>query len=212
MFKISVLNCLNPESNQLDIVENQALFQVLCPLNSCFSATPNGDATGAQPTKIYMYGRGVTTNGNLGSRTATTAACANDRSVALPALTCSSDIAFISYSTDALIDAPANYGFPSSIPVVSETETVIATNWADLWDGAIAQSVEIAGVDTIISTYWTGTAVNGSVSTNCEDWTSNLNIHNGTTGFRTGSDNTWIANNTTDLCDTTTRTYLCICW
>lgn len=207
---ICLSHCLNPESNQRAIVEDQVFYQVLCPDNSCFSAS--GDTTPeALPTKIYMYGQNSSpSNGILGDRATTTANCNSWRTGNLPGLSCSSDLAFLSYGADPLNNAPAMHGFPPTIPIVSETETVIANDWADLWDAAILESVDLAGVNTLTTSYWTGTSVDGSAASTCEDWSSTSS--SGTTGFRTGTDNTWVANSDVTCGSPSSNIYLCICW
>jgi hypothetical protein len=170
----------------------------------------NSTENSVVPTKIYLIGSSTTVgSGVLGNRAATTTSCQNRRTTNFPGLQCSSDLAFLSYSADALIDAPANHGVPDTVPIVSVTESTIDSDWPGLFDGAILQSVNAAGVNTVVTSYWTGTAADGSTDLNCTDWASPGGT--GNRGFRTNTDGAWL-NNSQVACNSGPQIFLCICW
>lgn len=84
--------------------------------------------------------------------------------------------ALISVSaTDEILDMPANYGVPTSYPIRSSSNTLIANNWADLLDGTISTGLGAAGVYVGgPSEWWSGSAPDGSLdgTYHCASWTS----------------------------------------
>lgn len=165
---------------------------------------------GPEATRIYIFATSTPTNAALGDRSATTSNCAGERATNFPALICSNDLAFLSYTSDALVDAPANHGVPTGVPVLSPTDNAIDTDWVALFDGGIATSLNVAGVGMVTTSYWTGSAVDGQPGNRCLDWTDNGGVETGDAGLRTSTNGGWISNSA-DLCSSS-KIYLCLCW
>ncbi|MBI40122.1 MAG: hypothetical protein CMF59_11015 [Leptospiraceae bacterium] len=165
---------------------------------------------GASAQKIYLFVTSTFSAGNMGNRATTTANCIAERAAQHPALVCTNDLAFLSYSGDNLLDAPLNHGVPSSVPIVSPTEVSFDSDWLGLFDSNLSNSVQGAGLSSITPQYWTGTQPSGVVGNNCLDWGSNLGTESGLRGIRTATNGTFY-NNLDEPCNLSV-TYLCICW
>lgn len=100
--------------------------------------------------------------------------------------------AFLSVdANDEIRDMPANYGLPTTVPVISVNSALLAQNWYDLLDGAILNTLQGAGVIfTGPSDWWSGSNLNGSLNASCSGWTNPGAT--GTWGRSITSDSTWI--------------------
>jgi len=83
--------------------------------------------------------------------------------------------AFISIdAADSISAMPANYGVPTNYAVVSPTYQVIGSNWADLLDDVIPDTMINLGATTEVTFYWTGSdSAGNSTGVNCNGWTDN---------------------------------------
>lgn len=84
--------------------------------------------------------------------------------------------ALISVSaTDEIRDMPANYDVPTTYPIRSSSNTLIANNWADLLDGTISTYLGATGV-YVGGPYewWSGSTPDGSLdgTNHCASWTN----------------------------------------
>ncbi|MCM2343552.1 MAG: hypothetical protein NDJ24_03250 [Alphaproteobacteria bacterium] len=88
----------------------------------------------------------------------------------------------------------------------------VATDWNDLWDGSIGNTINYDEVGALVSTntaVYTGTAttgVPGATSRDCSNWLTSSTLFTGSTGLLTATNSAWIAN-TTPNCSTTARLY-----
>jgi len=82
-------------------------------------------------------------------------------------------------------------------PIADTSGRLVANDAADLWDGTIAQSIELDENRTSTAhLVWTGTAANGqkdALAAYCGDWTSTGGSVQ--TGRATSIDSSWIAQN-----------------
>jgi hypothetical protein len=95
----------------------------------------------------------------------------------------------------------------SSSPYQLVNGTIIANNWADLTDGALAASINRTELNTIpaVGFVWTGTLTGGSYSaSDCGSWQSPMLV--GTVGQTDRSDSGW-TNITTRVCSGSARLY-----
>jgi len=143
------------------------------------------------PTHLVLY-FGSTSMGNIGPRSTADALC-----IANLPYGYSNYHAFLGYSAaDSISNMPANYGVPTGLPIQSDTNVVLANNWADLMDGSIAAALDTAGVSPA-DNWWSGvenadgTHIDG-VTFDCNDWTSNSNVVGGNEGFRSTVNSTWM--------------------
>ena len=122
--------------------------------------------------------------------------------------------AFISVTAaDEIRDMPANYGVPTTGPILSPTGTTIANNWADLLDGTIAVDLTTAGVVTTVTYYYTGANADGSVAADtCQAWTSSVGTDDGAEGNDAATDATWLNDVVPWGCDNTNNTILCLAY
>ena len=164
-----------------------------------------------QTTSIHLFASNALHPGNWGDRSTSSFGCSSERSTYYSFLSCTNDLALLSYPGDPMSGATGTYGVPAGVPILSETDAVIDTSMAALFDGSIAQSLNAAGVTTIGTRYWTGTLQDGSVATDhCNGWTDGTAGFSGTAGLRTSTNNTW-TNSEVVTCDNT-RHYICLCW
>lgn len=143
------------------------------------------------PTHLVLY-FGNTSMGDIGPRSSADALC-----VANLPFGFSNYHAFLGYSaTDSIANFPTNYGVPINFPIQSNTNTIIANDWADLMDGTIAVALDVANVSPTYN-WWSGvenadgTHVDGTTF-DCNDWTSNSNAVGGNEGFRSVVNATWM--------------------
>ena len=161
--------------------------------------------------QVIIFASNALHPGDRGNRSITSFSCTSERTTYKPGLSCTNDMAFLSYPGDALVNALGNHGVPAGLPIVSETSTQIETSWAALFDGNIAISLSGAGVATVGTRYWTGTDFDGSTTADhCNSWGDGTAGFNGMAGLRTSTDSTWI-NTESVTCDNT-RHFLCVCW
>ncbi|MCB1171299.1 MAG: hypothetical protein KDK25_13225 [Leptospiraceae bacterium] len=160
---------------------------------------------------IYLYASNALHEGSWGDRSASSFACYSEQITYKPGLPCTNHLSFLSYTGDALFDAPTNHGIPTDRPIVSETGNTIDLNWIALFDGSIAQSFDGAGVNNFNSRFWTGTDPAGTANSDrCNEWTDNTGAHNGIAGSTTATDNTWTNAESAPCSDT--KHYICACW
>jgi PKD repeat protein len=134
-----------------------------------------------KPIQITMFSAGRF-NGNLKKSEADGRAGADALCLAAkPADLVASNVrAFISVNTDDEIrDMPANYGVPTTIPVVGPTDIQIADDWADLFDhstDSLLSTLRAAGItpNTVENHWWSGANTQGALSDaarTCGQWT-----------------------------------------
>ncbi|MGE5550639.1 MAG: hypothetical protein ACM3ZC_08920 [Bacteroidota bacterium] len=148
------------------------------------------------PGRIYLYPTIEHSSSLKGAypdaRTGADAIAAANRPLVMAGKICH---AFISISAaDCIANMPANYGFPTNIPIVSATDTtkVIADNWADLLDGTIDLTLNEAFGWTGPYGWWSGSKADGTYDTaNTGGWTS---YTYGMTGRTDVTTDAWIYN------------------
>ncbi|MEZ4845527.1 MAG: DUF1554 domain-containing protein [Bdellovibrionota bacterium] len=152
---------------------------------------------------VLMYALPVT-DGNLVGRAGADAACL----AAIPELPedYNGARAFLSTSTLDVIDLPnqPSSTFDDTVDVESEDGTLIATNWADLFDmDDLNNSLADANVIDAATLAWTGSLGDGTADTNtCVDWTNGANTNDGQVGSSDAVDEDWLINGSaTENCD-----------
>lgn len=154
---------------------------------------------------IIMYSAGIV-DGGFGGRIGADGQCA----LARPNLPDDYDgvKAFISVSAS---DEIADLNVPTTVIIESTESETIATNWADLLNGSISQSLSDASVVGAAENYWTGSLDDGSISPGetCTGWT--VTTGTGTIGLSLQTDSTWLDSGAPDMCsNATTNNLLCI--
>lgn len=172
------------------------------------------------PTKILMYKTQTTYQGNLDfdnngeSRTEVDQICRQD----LPSqyYYLKNIRGFLSISTgDQISDYPTNKGVPTNLPIVGPTNILIAYNWADLLDGTIQTTLDMAigGFNPTYS-WWSGANSDGTISSyTCSGWTSTGG--NGCSGSVNATDSNWIRITSPDCYSvwcSDQKWLLCIAW
>jgi hypothetical protein len=144
------------------------------------------------PNHLVLYLGGVS-EGNIGPRNTGDAFCAAN----LPA-GFSNYRVFIGYSSsDSISNMASNYGIPTSLPIQSVTNVVIANDWADLMDGTIDVALSAAGVLSPGDWWWSGsedgfgTHIDGTTA-NCTGWTSNNGADPGIAGYHGDPNSSWL--------------------
>lgn len=157
---------------------------------------------------IVMF-ESTATDGNLGGRSGADAICAGST----PALPSDYDSirALVSFSgTDEIADMPSLYSVPTTVMVESTVSGVVASNWADLLDGTIDDTLN--GTEVVADTsskYWTGSDENGVLDTdNCSGWTTASGAVDGNSGISDDSTAPWLSHSVVS-CDTIQK-ILCI--
>lgn len=144
--------------------------------------------------------------------------CANAKSSTYPTLPCLNIRAFISISTtDYIAYMPTSFLVPTDRRIIGPTGTEIATNWADLLDGSIMETLNKA--DIAQNKWWSGSDSAGNyirtsacVGCNtCTGWTVGTNASQGLTGTTNATGSTWIYDLPADNCNNS-RHVLCVCW
>ena len=119
--------------------------------------------------------------------------------------------AFVSVSgTDHIVDMPVTYGVPASWPLYDISgNSLIASNWGDLFDGGIEQDMDTA--IGVVEDYWTGSLSDGRYSSNsCNSWTDGTSSYDGQIGYYIYSDSQWLSSDAYS-CDES-KPVLCIGW
>jgi len=184
------------------------------PVDASSDATGTTDGSSADATVIdggetrplaFLFGAEFTPPA---TRTSLDDACVAGRSTSYPDLP-SNVIAFISVSdTDEIRDLPSNDGAPTDRPIAGPTGTIIANDWADLFDGSIKVSLTFAGVTS--GAGWTsGSTGTGAVATNCLEWTSTTHI--ASQGSPTSIRTAWLNNGVVFTCGRSLR-LLCLAY
>lgn len=127
---------------------------------------------------VRLFATAQLPNGAVGSRAATNAVCAA-RAVS-QGLTCGTVVSLLSYTGDVIRDFPTTKSLPANAPVVAGTQQV-AASWADFLDGSWSTclgteckpaGVTPAGIFPNTTGVFSGSANDGSLAANCNDWTS----------------------------------------
>lgn len=145
------------------------------------------------PTIDVVLYFGGTSDGNIGSRSTMDSMCFTNMPAGF-----TSYRAFIGISAaDSIANLPSNYGIPTTLPIRSVSNVVLASNWADLMDGTINTNLDAAGVTLGFNSWWSGAEnADGShvdgVTEDCNDWSSNSNVVGGIYGSDALSDSTWM--------------------
>lgn len=144
------------------------------------------------PNHLTLY-KGATTTGGFGPRSSADALCA----ASLPA-GFSNYHAFVGFSaSDSIANMATNYGMPTSLPIQSVTNTVIANNWADLMDGSIASALSASGVLSPGDWWWSGAEdgfgnhINGTTPA-CIGWSSSSGSDPGSAGYHGATNLNWL--------------------
>lgn len=181
-------------------------------LTGCFGGDDDDNKTppaDTDPTELYLFRESDTDrDGNLGGRSVADTLCGDSSNIPSGVTTV---YAFISVSSsDTIASMPANYSFPTDIPIYGPDGTSkIADNWADLIDGSIDMTLETAGVFSSSDTWYSGSDTDGTLHTYyCNGWTSNDVGDGGRVGLTGVTGVTWISNGSA-TCDATYK-LLCI--
>lgn len=156
-----------------------------------FTNTPTNTPTPI-PNRLVLYNSYGLPTGNLGPRSNVDAFCSSS----LPS-GFSNYHAFIGFSaSDSIANMPINYGLPTNLPIQSDTNIVIANNWADLMDGNIGVSLSAAGVLSPGDIWWSGSESDGVqdapiYTPDCQEWTDGVTF-SGAYGNADNIDATWI--------------------
>jgi hypothetical protein len=158
---------------------------------------------------IVLYASAAPTNGNLGNRAATSAACAADVPAGWGGK--ANYQAVISYGTgDEIADMAAVYSMPPDM-IVSETNDLVAADMLDLADGNLVNNLEEAGIMSASTYWWSGSApAAGGSGQLCTNWTSASAAVTGTVGTSNGTGQDWKSDSTPHSCDTNTNYILCV--
>lgn len=173
---------------------------VSCERNGLYDTAKNSNTEDRVPTKIYMFATSGTVQGNFSNgysspREAADTICRNEYNSSYTNLGCNNVRAFINGigsngSDDEIVDMPSNYNFPTNIPIMGPTEIIFGNDWADLFDGAIQNSLTSTGVTS--QNWWSGSATDGRAgSTTCSQWTDTAVV--GTRGCSIEETSTWLS-------------------
>jgi len=171
---------------------------------------------------LYLFNAGshtgkLTSMVSASPRADIDAICENARMETYPHLPCGTVRAFISISaSDDIEDMASNYGIPLDKRIVSPSGVAIASNWLDLLDGSIIETLNHA--DIAPHEWWSGSDEHGKylpvspcVGCNtCSGWTSENPSLTGMTGAHNKTDSAWMSDQLR-RCD---KQYflLCACW
>ena len=138
-----------------------------------------------------------------------------------PSLDCEKAFAFLSYSTDSLLQTYAqphvfgsspNLPFSASAPVVDRYSRFLAANWSVLWNnGTLLETLGNALPQPV--PYALGIFQNGSIAPNCNNWFGGASSPGGrfTTQILTGPQSRTLTSNLLDLQCNTTISFFCVC-
>jgi hypothetical protein len=182
--------------------------------------TTSGGTTGTTtPVPVfYIYTNSVAVSGMLGSRALSTSTCATMQTTTYPALTCTSHLAVVSYSGDALSTAAANYAIPAGRQLTSVSGVPVSTDWNSFVVSAPLTSLQTAGVATSTPTpfYWTSTGTSGTYNAtfNCTNNTIGTAGTFGAQGAITSTATSHLSFAVNQPCDGSVNSayLMCICW
>lgn len=104
------------------------------------------------------------------------------------------------------------YNIPTDKPIVSKGGTLIANNWADLFNGTITNSLETAGVLPGSSSWWSGSEFDGTQAPNhCSNFTV-FAAGMGEMGMAGNTDMSWIRNSGSSCNSGPTYYILCVAY
>ena len=208
---------LSPTSPTLSpTTSNPTTLSPTSPTSSPTVPTPSPTAPTQSPTiadpGITLY-LGPTSNGNRGDRATTTAACLAIKPVGL---TCLTTPLMVSYSTSQLSDFPTIYGFSGATNVYGEGDPLggkIGT-WSTMFSGAGGTVLDRSLYTPVITgltslKYATGSTTTGTLSDNCNDWSSTTSPLRNSYGSTVTLYNTWLRVDS-ELC-TNIRESVCMC-
>ena len=191
-----------------DAEDNRAAYQTI-------SVTTASDA-------LYLFNAGshtgkLTSMVSASPRADIDAICENARMETYPYLPCGTVRAFISVSaTDDIEGMASNYGVPLNKRIVGPSGVEIASNWLDLLDGSINETLNHA--DIAPNEWWSGSDEHGKYlplsscagCNTCSGWTSETTTMTGMTGDHNKTDSAWMSDQLR-RCD---KKYflLCACW
>ncbi|WP_175470004.1 formylglycine-generating enzyme family protein [Desulfoluna spongiiphila] len=145
------------------------------------------------PDKLRLFATGKTHETDAGGREGIDRLCREDanRPQGMP-----NTFGFVTVSQyDYLLNLPERYGFPTDIPITSpDGETVIANNWADLFDGTIEVALRVAGVfeGSREEYWWSGSELDGTPRATASNWTRKGDSVNATFGHHGSTDGRWL--------------------
>lgn len=138
-------------------------------------------------TKIYFYKSPTASNGNLGDRAATDAACNNDAELGSDIFSrCRAVTSVLCYQGDPPADYPMKFSFPPSTPIYSKTGALVSSAWSKAFgntnpglDDTLmdAEVFDVAHIDDEWG-FWSGLSFFGRCASedigtaNCDEWTT----------------------------------------
>lgn len=139
-------------------------------------------ACAAPASSVRIFSGWSAPSGALGDRAATDAQCA--AAATSQGLVCNEVVALLSYSGDTIADFPATRCMPRTAPLIAgAANRTIASSWADFLDGTWQTCLgpgpcgsgpnPIPPAAAILTSYevlWTGSSSDGSLASNCNDW------------------------------------------
>lgn len=163
--------------------------------------------------KLLLFRSTNTYNGNLGGASGAKSICESEATS--QGHTCSNIYPFLSFDTNNEIrDLPTIASYPTDARVEHHDGTVIAQDWNDLLDGAIASGSSFRDIYGN-GNYWTGSNADGSVNTDtCNGFTDSSSSTRGVLGFAAYDDSSagyWLSYPSSKTCDDTYAHILCMC-
>lgn len=168
---------------------------------------------------IFLFSAGLH-NGNLGGRVGADRLCYAAASNLPSEVQYTNVRAFISAASDDEINnMTSTFGVPGDRNIVGVTGKLVGQNWADLFDGAIHQSLANGQVVDNAVNWWSGSNVNGESmwsdptmgpSNNCSDWSVGTSIDEGWSGFYNVPNSRWI--DEVEVSCNELRNVLCVAW
>lgn len=163
-------------------------------------------------TRVYLFATLTQTMGGFGGRSGADALCQTARNATVfPENQCTDVRAFISLSSeDEIVDLPANYGMPSTIPFYANT-TLLGNNLADMLDATINATLSSAGYPMANGWYSFSSLATGVFDAgNCSGGTDSSGVGQGRYGVDNSNTITWMSMTQTGC--NNLRHLLCVCF
>ena len=146
---------------------------------------------------IVLYQEGTTRQGDFAGGLRSTADSLCSASGSMPS-GFSNYRAFVSLSaTDEIANFPTLYFVPTDVPIISISDKVVASNWSDLLDGTINDTLFNLDVMWDNAYWWSGSTNTAELSTDyCAGFTGfsdNTSGVNGTIGYSKNSGSSWMS-------------------
>jgi hypothetical protein len=127
---------------------------------------------------------------------------------------CSDVGAFASSNIASLITFAGIYDFTLTYSVRGPTNTLIATEYQDLFEGPftiLINSLLAAGASVYGGDWWSGTSAFGGKDDTCTDWVDDSISNQGSNGDTTGNNQNWLMSQTSTYTCDLTKELICIC-